>query len=195
MENKESLILTCKHYLACYPTEEERLNTFISYLDRNESSQLYNRKNFDGHITASVFILDESRNKLLMLHHKILDRWLQPGGHVDEEDKDLLAAAYRECKEETGIASSFLTLMQSNSEVPIPFDIDSHSIPANIKRNEAKHYHHDIRYLFAYNGSDEISIDANESQGFQWISLAELSMHEDFQLVVSKVRLLIENIY
>jgi len=195
VENKESLLLTCSHYLNCYPAEKERLQSFISYLDRNESGQLYNRKNFDGHITASVFILDASCTKLLMLHHKILDRWLQPGGHIEGEDKDLLSAAYRECHEETGIRSSFITLMSADCRESIPFDIDSHRIPANDKKNEAEHYHHDIRYLFTYNGSDEISIDANESQGFQWISLAELIMQEDFQLVVSKVRLLIENIY
>jgi len=191
VENKESLLLTCSHYLTCYPAEKERLQTFISYLGRNESGQLYSRKNFDGHITASVFVLDETYTKLLVLHHKILDRWLQPGGHIEQIDQNLLSAAYRECEEETGIASSFLTLLHSDSAEPIPFDIDSHRIPANDKKNEAAHYHHDIRYLFVYKGDKQIAINASESQGFQWINLSELLKEKDFQLVVSKVKLLI----
>src|ERR1700744_1954418 len=56
-----------------------------------------------GHFTASAFILSPMPDALLLILHGKLGRWLQPGGHVDRDDSDLLAAARREAREEVGI--------------------------------------------------------------------------------------------
>ncbi len=59
----------------------------------------WHRETLPGHVTASAWIVDPARTQVLLLHHGKLNRWLQPGGHW-EEDPDLLSAALREAREE-----------------------------------------------------------------------------------------------
>ena len=53
-----------------------------------------------GHFTASAFILNPMGQPLALLHKK-LQRWLQPGGHLESQDQSPLQAALREAKEES----------------------------------------------------------------------------------------------
>ena len=92
-----------------------------------------------GHYTASAFVLSPDGRDLLLIEHAKLARWLQPGGHVDPDDADLVAAARREGAEETGLHD--LELLQ-----PAPFDLDVHVIPA--RKADPEHRHFDVRYLF-----------------------------------------------
>ena len=94
-----------------------------------------------GHFTASAFVLSPDRRSLLLIHHAKLHRWLQPGGHVEASDTDLLAAATREAMEECSLDMGDLELLSSE-----PFDLDIHRIPA--RKEEPEHDHFDVRYLF-----------------------------------------------
>jgi 8-oxo-dGTP pyrophosphatase MutT (NUDIX family) len=85
-----------------------------------------------------VALLDASR--FLLLRHRKLGRWLQPGGHLESGDESVFAAALREAREETGIESF---------EFPIGeaiLDVDVHPIPAH--GPDPPHFHYDIRHLF-----------------------------------------------
>ena len=187
MQTKQELKSILTSYLSEYESEVSRQKVFSDYLDRNVSKELYSRKNFDGHITASAFILNESHDQMLLIHHKFLQKWLQPGGHVEQEmDTDILDAVYREILEETGIDRDQLTLLDNSLE-NIPFDIDSHAIPPNDKKQEDGHDHHDFRYLFRYSGDSEVVIDPDESLGFQWFSLESLLSDEIFRNLVPKI--------
>src|SRR5436305_15267957 len=55
-----------------------------------------------GHITTSGLVLSPDGDRILILHHRRLDRWLLPGGHVETTDPTIEAAAAREVLEETG---------------------------------------------------------------------------------------------
>ena len=92
-----------------------------------------------GHFTASSFVLSPDGGGLLLIFHGKLHRWLQPGGHVDPEDTDLIAAARREVQEETGLKDLSLIVQGV-------FDVDIHPIPA--LRGEPPHEHFDVRFLF-----------------------------------------------
>ncbi|MCB0217422.1 MAG: NUDIX domain-containing protein [Caldilineae bacterium] len=96
-----------------------------------------------GHFTASAFVLDARGERLLLIHHAKLGRWLQPGGHVDPDDADLAAAARRELAEEAG-------LTRVDAIGSGPFDLDVHAIPA--LNAEPAHLHFDVRYLFRARG-------------------------------------------
>ena len=117
-----------------------------------------------GHFTASAFVLSPSRDALLLIHHKKLDRWLQPGGHVEPEDTDMLAAARREAAEEVGLRE----LAAGRDD---PFDLDVHDIPA--RPDEPAHAHFDVRFLFVA-PTLAFALSA-ESKAARWVALTELS--------------------
>ncbi len=57
-----------------------------------------------GHVTASALVLDDTGGRVLLTLHRRLGRWVQLGGHCDEDDTDIVAAALREATEESGVA-------------------------------------------------------------------------------------------
>ncbi len=178
-------------YLQHFPDEINRQQEFSAYLKRNQGLARIDRKNFDGHITASVFLYHPGEKALLLLHHKTLNKWLQPGGHVDESDPDIVSAALRELTEETGILAEHFRLVEHKDGSILPVDIDSHIIPENPKKNEALHYHHDIRFACIYTHPKPILVNEEESIGSQFLPLTQLAEHTDLSIVVDKLNLLI----
>jgi len=128
----------------------------------------YNRALECGHVTGSAWIINPAHTHALMLHHKKLDRWLQPGGHVEQESK-VLATALREATEESGIPD----LRVISDDI---FDLDIHTIPAN--RKEAQHQHYDIRYLFEAE-LNAIPAASDESNDVRWFTLDEIATIND----------------
>lgn len=102
-----------------------------------------------GHLTASAWVLSADRKSCLLMHHRKLNRWLQPGGHADG-DSDLVRVAKREVEEESGIAELQLI---GPCESGVPLDLDVHEIPARYNAEgeliDDAHEHHDFRFLFA----------------------------------------------
>lgn len=186
MQTKTEIELLISRYQLKFPTEMSELEPIIHFLQRTEPDVLYDRANFDGHITASSFVLDENKTSLLFLHHKKLNRWLQPGGHVDSSDENLLQAALRETIEETGLTIENLTpiLLPDTGAI---FDIDSHYIPGNVRKNEPPHTHHDCRFLLACNKPVSFNLNADEALDIKWILLSELAQDTIFKKVADKI--------
>lgn len=115
-----------------------------------------------GHLTASAFVLSPSGQEVLMILHKKLGMWLQPGGHLEESDQDLVAAASRELSEETGVCAM---------DVLDPWlDLDVHAIPAH--GLAPAHFHFDIRVLFQAR-SYELSVSSEVAQS-KWFRLSDV---------------------
>jgi 8-oxo-dGTP pyrophosphatase MutT (NUDIX family) len=156
---------------------------FIRSAEPDEA--LFSRKNFAGHITGSGFVLSRSA-RVLLIHHWALDRFLQPGGHVDEGETPL-EAAQREIAEETGITQ--LSHVPFFDDALVPMDIDSHPIPAKPKRGEPAHVHHDFRYLFRYTGDeDAVLIAPYEARAYRWATLEDLNQMDGFERVARKLK-------
>ena len=102
-----------------------------------KSSNPFSRKNSQGHITASGLVIND--DKVLLIFHPYIKRWLQPGGHIDEGETPI-NAAIREVYEETGLVCT----LASNEQDPI--DIDIHLIPSNPKKGEGEHLHIDLLF-------------------------------------------------
>jgi 8-oxo-dGTP pyrophosphatase MutT (NUDIX family) len=119
-----------------------------------------------GHLTGSGFILDAARERVLLLHHARLDRWLQPGGH-GEGETDPRLIALREVEEETGLSGGDLT--------PFPdqrlLDVDVHWIPG--RPGEPAHPHLDLRYGFIARVGVNARV-SDESRALQWFPLGAL---------------------
>jgi 8-oxo-dGTP pyrophosphatase MutT (NUDIX family) len=115
-----------------------------------------------GHLTGSALVVDPVDHRILVLYHRKLQRWLQPGGHADG-DSDLARVALREAVEETGIAELQV--------VEPAIDLDIHVV---YPPGESPHEHHDVRFLvLAPSGSEPVG--NHESTALQWISLNELA--------------------
>lgn len=148
-------------------TNEEFINLFRQ-CDENE---LCNRANFQGHITASGCIIHIPSREVLLLHHKSLNKWLLPGGHVDPTDNTLAEVALREIEEETCLTADQLIPVNIIHGIPCCVEINSHLIPQNERKNESPHYHHDFRFLFGYTGDKLITFSTHESTDYQWLSI------------------------
>lgn len=140
----------------------ERFGALISASDRCAF-----RDYFDpGHLTGSAWVVDESGQRVLLLHHGKLNRWLQPGGHADG-DFNLARVSLRETQEESGLTR----LQVIDSEI---FDLDIHEIPA--RGIEPAHLHFDVRYLIRADSSEELIL-SDESHALAWIELAKLEQY------------------
>lgn len=129
-------------------------------------TRAFERSNLTGHLTASAWIIDrETKSHALLLHHRKLGRWLQPGGHADGET-DLFAVAKKEVAEETG-----LTEIEGHDEI---FDFDVHPIP--IYADVPAHLHFDMRYLFYASRTDALSLSP-ESNQLLWVPFSEFDRY------------------
>ncbi len=122
-----------------------------------------------GHVTGSAFVVDAGSGRVLLHHHRRLDRWLQLGGH-DEGEHDPLQTALREAREESGL----LDLTPLSAAI---LDIDVHEIPAG--RSEPAHLHHDVRYALQTSTPDAIAQVEAESLALQWFDPAEAARRMD----------------
>ncbi len=166
MSQKNLVIKEIETYLSHYPHEADRVSKILK--DFESGFDLWDRKNMRGHLTASTLIYNHHSEEFLMLHHKALNKWLAPGGHVDEGELPE-QAALRECEEETGISKKPLSVEL--------IDIDIHDIPARPVKNEGEHAHYDFRYLLTYNEKVDVALDYNESNRFDWVTLNQIK-HE-----------------
>jgi 8-oxo-dGTP pyrophosphatase MutT (NUDIX family) len=127
----------------------------------------FDRKIAEGHLTGSAFVLSPAGERVLLLRHKKLGRWLQPGGHADPGESSGEAVALREALEETGLRGLAL-----HATAPRPFDVDVHEIPA--RGNEPAHLHLDLRYLCIASATAALVRAADESEQLRWFAWDEL---------------------
>jgi 8-oxo-dGTP pyrophosphatase MutT (NUDIX family) len=116
------------------------------------------------HVTASAVIARPDGGAFLLVHHRRLDRWLQPGGHVETADGSVFEAARREALEETGT---------HRFESPIGariLDVDVHPIPPSADR--PAHVHFDLRHLLT-TSQERFEVQAEEVRRAAWFTLEE----------------------
>ena len=189
---KNEILKIISKYLEIFPEETERQSNLINYLENHEEKEVTDWNNFDGHIVAGGFICSLQEKKFLLLHHKALNMYLHPGGHVEPDDIDTLAAAKREIQEETGLTD--LEQVKISDDKLIPIDIDTHIIKRNETKNLPEHYHYELRYLFVIDKIKNIKIDTEESIDYKWIELDELYKDSNYRGILRKVSDLIEGI-
>ena len=171
--------------------EQDRLEQILNHLREENEDKLIDRKNFIGHFTASAFVIAKKSKKILMLHHKVLRKYLQPGGHIEKTDINPLQAAKRELSEETGIDSEtlFYKCIEPLDEL-IPFNISVHKIPENKSKNEKSHYHYDLQYLFFTEDEIPVTINELESSSFEWIEWENFRNMIGYKNIAKKIELI-----
>lgn len=153
--------------------DDRQRATILAFVEKN--TDCFERTNITGHITGSAWVVDAAGQQVLLTHHKKLGKWLQLGGHVDG-NPDVLAAALREAKEESGLDC----LKPLTAEI---FDIDLHLIPA--REQEPAHYHYDIRFAVCAGEGIDAVLSA-ESNALAWVRMDQL---ENFSTEPSLLRM------
>lgn len=154
-------------YLARYPSDgHQRLAPLLEELARSAQAPVERWRPI--HITAGAVLLSADLMAVLQIHHRSLEQWLLPGGHVEEEDRSLLSAARRELVEEAGSIGLRASVFSNR-----PVDIDIHPIPSRSDRDEPSHLHCDFRFVFVANGGS-LELAPDELRGFRWVDLQEL---------------------
>lgn len=172
-----------KIYLEKFASEVDEKHILNKQIKKQEI--IDNRLNFGGHITASAFILNSTRDKILLIKHKKLNLLLQPGGHVDK-DENVFDCCKREIAEELGILKLRYLPIDINY-LDLPIDIDTHYIPENLKKNEAEHYHHDFRFLFICDEAPFIYSE-EELNGYEWVNVNKLTNISGAERVRAKIK-------
>lgn len=177
--DRAELVTLLETHARRWPEDAERAARILAFIAAHEDC--FVRTCRPGHLTGSAWILSADLTDVLLVHHRKLGRWLQPGGHADGE-ADLFRVAVREAQEETGIVT-FTTLPGIN-----PLDLDIHEIPAH--GDEPPHLHLDVRFLLVA-AAGEVPRASEESTAVRWVQrerLGELSDEESLHRMERKTR-------
>ena len=158
-----------ENYIPFNEQEEKDKEYYLKFIDSFDD--VLTRDNIFGHFTASAFVVNKERNKMLVVYHIIDDGWIYPGGHADGEE-DLLSVAVREVEEETGLKVKVLS-----DEI---FAINANSVQPHIKRGKfiSTHAHLDVVYLMEADDTLQLVFRPDESKGVKWISFDEVGSDE-----------------
>jgi 8-oxo-dGTP pyrophosphatase MutT (NUDIX family) len=143
----------------------------------------FDRSIAEGHLTGSAFVVSGDGARVLLLHHRKLARWLQPGGHADPGETSGEAVALRETREGTGLDAIAL-----HPAAPRPLDVDVHAIPA--RPGEPAHEHLDLRYLVlaAEGALRRARAEAADLRWFTWAELGPLDLDPGLRRGLAKAR-------
>lgn len=145
--------------------EQERRDkaVILDYIDRHEDAFL--RSDLIAHMTASAWVVNPGRDRLLMVYHRIFDSWSWTGGHADGE-RDLLAVALREVREETG-AEHVRPLTEDIFSLEV-LTVDGHE-----RRGEyvPSHLHLNVTWLLEVPEGDSLRVCYEENSGVRWFTL------------------------
>jgi 8-oxo-dGTP pyrophosphatase MutT (NUDIX family) len=119
-----------------------------------------------GHITCTGLVVNADSDRVLLVHHRRLDRWLLPGGHCEADDPAAADVARREVLEETGAVLADVA--------PRLIGVDVHPIPPG--RGEPLHLHHDL--IFAFRAACLDTRCSEESRAVAWCRADEFDRYQ-----------------
>ena len=164
MDRKE-LISKIKKYQPFNEQEEMDKALILNWIETQENA--FSRENTVAHMTASAWVVNKERSKVLMVYHNIYNSWSWLGGHADGET-DLLAVAVREVKEEAGITN----VRPVSDEI---FSLESLTVDGHVKKGRyvSSHLHLNVTYLLEADEAEVLRIKPDENSGVRWFSLEE----------------------
>lgn len=178
----KSIILEYRNNLAgIWPSEISEpgreltvLADFEQFLSQHANS--FSRQNLFGHITGSAMVLSPDGNEIVMTLHKKLGKWLQLGGHSDDNPLTF-EVSLNEVKEESGLDRVELIcpsnpIRHSPLHHVLPLDLNIHAIPARL--NEPQHFHYDVVYLMR--ALDKQLMISDESDDLRWIKIEDVHL-------------------
>ena len=154
-----------KNYRPWNEQERQDQAVILAFLDKNPDA--FYRTNLLAHMTASAWVVNPQRSKVLMVYHRLYDSWSWAGGHADGEE-DLLAVALREVREETGVQR----LRPVTEEI---YSLEVLTVDGHEKhgRYVPSHLHLNVTYLLEAEEDQPLRVCEAENSGVAWFSLAD----------------------
>ena len=157
----------------------EQLQAFVPFNEQEQRDRalimdclrdvpdIFQRQNRMAHMTASAWVTNPARNRILMAYHHIYDAWSWLGGHADG-DEDLLRVALREVQEESGLVA-VRPLLQT------PFSLESLTVDGHEKHGAyvSSHLHLNITYLLEADDRLPLAVKPDENSAVRWFGLDE----------------------
>ena len=176
MELRKSI----EKYVPYNEQEKKDKKTMLKYIDTFDD--VLTRNNEFGHFTASAWVVNKDKTKVLMIYHNIYKSWAWTGGHADG-NPDLLATAIRELKEETGVEN--VKVIDNNI-----FSLEIVCVDGHVEKGKyvSSHVHLNATYLLEVDENEILRIKDDENSGVKWINI------EDVAKVVNE-KWVFENVY
>jgi len=142
-----------------------------------------------AHFTASAFVINQARTKVVGAYHNQYKSWGWLGGHADG-DEDFLHVARKEVQEESGLEN--LKLLGDGI-----FSIESFGVQSHIKRGKfvPAHVHLDIDFVFIASEKEKLHIKEDENSNVAWLTFDELIekttepwMIPVYQKIIAKIK-------
>ena len=164
-DGREALIAALTDFRPWNEQEEKDRALILHALRTNED--IFTRQNTMAHMTASAWVVNPERDRVLMAWHNIYHSWSWLGGHADGET-DLLAVALREVREESGI-------QRVRPLLTAPFSLESLTVDGHEKRSQyvSSHLHLNVTYLLEADDSQATAAKPDENSAVGWFPLEE----------------------
>lgn len=159
------LLPQIERYLPFNEQEERDRNLILRCL--REEKNIFSRENDLAHMTASAWVVNPDRSRVLMAYHNIYDSWSWLGGHADGS-QNLLEVALREVTEESGVRH----VRPVTEDI---FSLESLTVDGHIKRGAyvSSHIHLNVTYLLEAREEDTLTVKDDENSGVAWFGLDE----------------------
>ena len=146
--------------------QEEQDKKFMLYCLKHQEN-IFSRENALVHMTASAWVVNKARTKVLMVYHNIYDSWSWMGGHADGEE-DLLSVALREVQEESGIR-------QVHPVTEDIYSLEVLTVDGHVKHGAyvSSHLHLNVTYLLEASEEESLHMKPDENSGVAWFGLEE----------------------
>lgn len=158
---------------------ERQLKVYVPYNEQEQKDRqlilqclkgmpdIFTRQNRIAHMTASAWVINQNRSKVLMAYHNLYDSWAWLGGHADGET-DLLGVALREVREESG-------LVRVEPVCSRIFSLECLTVDGHWKRGEyvSSHLHLNVTYLLKAREEDPLHRNPDENRAVAWFTLQD----------------------
>ena len=160
-----NLIEEIKRYIPINEQEEMDKQIMLEFMTKHHD--FLDRENRIGHFSASAWVVNHERTKVLMIYHNIYDSWSWVGGHADQEE-NLIEVALRELQEETGVQHAKLI----SKDI---FSLETLTVNGHVRKGiyVPCHLHFNITYLIEADERDELFIKPDENKGVKWFTMEE----------------------
>lgn len=153
-----------RNYIPYNEQEEHDREELLYLLETGGGRDLFTRENKTAHMTASAWVVNPDRSKVLMVYHNIYHSWSWLGGHADGE-YDLLNVAIREVQEESGIQN----VTPVSDDI---FSLEILTVDGHEKRGEyvSSHLHLNVTYLLQADDTESLCMKPDENSGVSWFT-------------------------